>query len=67
MPLKCSSNAQCFCLSKMLEKMLAYCSKAYTGLLPAGSLCSSALARVTQGHSEVNLLAGYKQHEQGCK
>ena len=23
MPLKCSNNAQCFCLTKMLEKMLA--------------------------------------------
>ena len=23
MPLKCSNNAQCFCLSKILEKMLA--------------------------------------------
>ena len=22
MPLKCSDNAQCFCLTKMLEKML---------------------------------------------
>ena len=23
MPLKCSNNAQCFCLTNMLEKMLA--------------------------------------------
>ena len=23
MPLKCSNNAQCFCLTKMLEKMVA--------------------------------------------
>ena len=23
MPLKCSNNAQCFCLTKMLEEMLA--------------------------------------------
>ena len=23
MPLKCSNNAHCFCLTKMLEKMLA--------------------------------------------
>ena len=24
MPLKCSNNAQCVCLTKMLEKMLVY-------------------------------------------
>ena len=24
MPLKCSNSAQCVCLTKMLEKMLAY-------------------------------------------
>ena len=29
MLLKCSNNAQCFCLTKMLEKMLALCTKAY--------------------------------------
>ena len=33
MPLKCSNNAQCFCLTKMLKKMLAKCSKAYSRLI----------------------------------
>ena len=29
MPLKCSNNSSCFCLTKKREKMFAYCTKAY--------------------------------------
>ena len=35
MPLKCSNNAQWFCLTKMLEKMLAQCTKAYLLIIEA--------------------------------
>ena len=38
---KCSNNAQCFCLTKMLEKMLASCTKAFKFLLVISMLIQS--------------------------
>ena len=48
MPLKCSNNAQCFCLTKMLKKMLAYCTKAYISYINDDRIISEALSELPE-------------------